>query len=538
MNLLSEIFFALSFFHNIILLQITSQILEDRKIKYSLYLKNLISIVMALISVQLFSSPYAFVLFVFWLFCLFFIDLCIFYPGHIYAKISIILFIIINIVSIESFIIVILSLIKQCSIQYIMFTPELYMFSHIVILLIINFIFISLLIFVPASYFKKIEQSLDASNLFLFFEILMIIVIIINSANCYIENFINTVMIQRMIHCIFWIVLLYVAIFIMIHIENHKEHNLHLQSTLKLNKFFQKTFVAESEVFLQVNCNTDSILTISSTKWKLSQYLYMPYSHLIINFLAYNHVHKDQIEEFLSLSSIEHMLDTFFYGNIKYTFECQVAVKNSDKYTWFKIDVFLTKESISEDILAVITVSNISEQKHLLFQAERDQLTGLYNKMTAEKLISSSILKHKTGILFMIDGDHFKQINDILGHSIGDTVIKNIAATLYNIFEPYIIEQNAIVGRMGGDEFMAFVPNKNNDFDIVKTATQVCTQLEQTYSNNAGNFVCASASVGVAEVNPQAKTFKDLYILADRALYASKSNGKNQFTIYDQSSVD
>ncbi|OON97730.1 MAG: hypothetical protein ATN31_01370 [Candidatus Epulonipiscioides saccharophilum] len=532
--LLKIIFMVLVYLNNIMLLKITSKLLKIRKIKHTPFLKNFIIFLNALIYLYLFLSPYALILFPCLLFCFYTINLIIFYSGNIWTKISIVLFAIINLLSADVFILLVISSIKQCTILDILTNSTLHMFCHILLIIITNLIFISLITFVPRSYFKKISKSLDGSNIFLLLEVLMVIVMASNSVSCYIENFNTTIMIQRVIHCMFWLIVLYAAIYIMIHLENNKENSLQLQKLLKLNNMAQKTFVDDRELFLQIDCTTDEIIIISASKWNLSDYMCKQYSHIMINFLMYNNVHSDYIDDFLKFTTIEYMLNTFLDGQTKYNFEFQVIEQDTAKRKWLKMDVFIeSEESISAHTLAVIIISDITQEKELQFQAERDQLTGLYNKSITTRLINRYIQQNKKGFLFMIDSDYFKQVNDTLGHDIGDQVIVDIANTLSNIFEPYSKEES-VIGRVGGDEFIAFITPNTPEFNVSEIATKACDKLCQTYFN-ASKSVSISASIGIAEVNENTANFYDLYLLADAALYKSKNNGRNQFTIYNSS---
>ncbi|OON95988.1 MAG: hypothetical protein ATN32_06735 [Candidatus Epulonipiscium fishelsonii] len=528
------ILITLIFLTKSMLFKLTSKLLQTRNNKYSSRFKNRINLFNVFLIIYLFLSPYAFILLPFLLFCFYMINLILFYCGHIYTKISIALFAVINFLFVDVFILVIVSTMKNCTVLDILTNPELHMLCYALLLITLNVIFIILMGLVPSSYFKKIGQSLDNSSIFLLLELLMIVVMLSNSWSCYMENFSDNIMIQRVIHCVFWLVVLYAAIYIMIYLEKNKEHSLYLQNSLKLNNMLHKTFADDREVFLQIDCTTDEIILITSSKWNLTNYMCTHYSQLMTNFLIYNHIHSDYIDDFLKLTTTEHMLNTFFYGQNKYNFEFQVTEQNTAKHKWLKMDVFLeADESISEHTLAVIIMSDITKDKELQFQAERDQLTSLYNKSITAHLINQRIQQKQKGILFMIDCDYFKQVNDTLGHDVGDKVIVDIANTISNIFAPYSKEET-IIGRVGGDEFMAFVVPNNNKFNISEIAEKACSQLSQTYSNSVST-VSTSASIGIAEVNESIASFSELYLLADAALYESKNNGRNQFTIYNSS---
>ncbi|OON91822.1 MAG: hypothetical protein ATN32_02200 [Candidatus Epulonipiscium fishelsonii] len=204
-----------------------------------------------------------------------------------------------------------------------------------------------------------------------------------------------------------------------------------------------------------------------------------------------------------------------------------IANNNTDKnYDVLLYEAnFLSSElvGLSLAMQSIIAKNELSLKK----QIERDGLSGLYNKVTTEKLISEHLSNGGEGILIMIDIDNFKGINDNLGHDFGDYVIKDVAYKLNSVFM-----QNDIIGRIGGDEFMVFIKSKN--IQIETKCTQLCNAIVTTYSER-GIDISISASVGIAMTREVSSNFKDLYLNADIAMYESKKLGKNRFTIYTYS---
>ncbi|ONI41878.1 hypothetical protein AN396_02770 [Candidatus Epulonipiscium fishelsonii] len=185
---------------------------------------------------------------------------------------------------------------------------------------------------------------------------------------------------------------------------------------------------------------------------------------------------------------------------------------------------FLSSELVGlrSAIQAIIAKNDLFFKK----QIEKDGLSGLYNKVTTEKRISEYLENGGEGILFMIDVDNFKGVNDNLGHDFGDYVIKDVAYKLNSVFM-----YNDIIGRIGGDEFMVFIKNKN--INIEAKGMQLCNAIATTYSEKDVE-VFVSASVGIAIATEADINFKELYLSADAAMYESKKAGKNKFTInYD-----
>lgn len=208
----------------------------------------------------------------------------------------------------------------------------------------------------------------------------------------------------------------------------------------------------------------------------------------------------------------------------------------SDKeYHWYKANITSVCGADGYVSRVVGRVVNIDEEKEkerqLQLRADVDALTGLYNKGAATVLISEAITKciseNIQGALLMIDLDHFKSVNDTLGHAMGDQVIKEAGMLLKDSFKG-----RDIVGRMGGDEFMVYMSDIRNENDTIIIAQKLNFLLQRTYSND-NKSVSISASIGIAicEAND---TFETMYAKADKALYVTKENGRNGYTLYSK----
>ncbi len=158
-------------------------------------------------------------------------------------------------------------------------------------------------------------------------------------------------------------------------------------------------------------------------------------------------------------------------------------------------------------------------------QAEIDQLTGLLNRNAVEQEMNLSMRTQGAGIMFMIDLDGFKRINDELGHLAGDALLRDVGAALSSNFR-----DSDVLGRYGGDEFVAFVPI-SGDFAVNIAQRRSQSVIEAVTSIEASDGTKASCSVGVAISHNHTATFYDLLEVADEAMYKSKERGKGCFTI-------
>lgn len=158
-------------------------------------------------------------------------------------------------------------------------------------------------------------------------------------------------------------------------------------------------------------------------------------------------------------------------------------------------------------------------------QAETDQLTSLLNRNAAELAINLSMRTQGRGIMFMIDMDSFKRVNDDLGHLAGDTLLRDVAAALANKFR-----SGDVLGRYGGDEFIAFMSVATGS--LMELAERRARAIvEAIAAIDVGDGTHAACSVGVAISTNREATFYDLLGVADDAMYQSKERGKGTYTI-------
>lgn len=166
-------------------------------------------------------------------------------------------------------------------------------------------------------------------------------------------------------------------------------------------------------------------------------------------------------------------------------------------------------------------------------KADTDLLTELYNKAATERKIKEYIDSNpdSRAMMFILDIDNFKKINDTMGHAFGDTLLKTLGKEIKTEFRT-----SDIIGRTGGDEFMVFLKDVTDNLIVEREANRI-TKFFHDFKAG-GDYVkySASASIGAAIFPDDAKNFKDLYMAADQALYKAKKRGKNQLAFYNEDS--
>jgi diguanylate cyclase (GGDEF)-like protein len=166
--------------------------------------------------------------------------------------------------------------------------------------------------------------------------------------------------------------------------------------------------------------------------------------------------------------------------------------------------------------------------KVLAEKADTDLLTGLCNKIATERKAQEYFTNNpnEQAIMFVLDIDNFKKINDTMGHAFGDEVLRSLGQQITPIFRA-----SDIIGRIGGDEMIILLKNINNDEILLREATKVARFFHEF---KAGEYVkySATASIGAAIFPRDGKDFEAMYKAADQALYMAKKRGKNQLAFY------
>ena len=209
---------------------------------------------------------------------------------------------------------------------------------------------------------------------------------------------------------------------------------------------------------------------------------------------------------------------------------------HSGRKRWFALYSTNILDTLGKPVKSVGALRDIDRQKReqlrLLDKSRTDSMTGLYNKVTTEEEIRIALRDARpgsSGVLFMIDIDNFKDVNDSMGHLAGDSIIMEIARQLRRTFR-----QDDIIGRVGGDEFHVYMRDVSEIAGIRTRAQSLCSSIRNLFKNsNIDNAV--SVSVGIA-VTERPIAYEDLFRQADVALYHAKGNGKNRYEFFGQSS--
>ena len=212
----------------------------------------------------------------------------------------------------------------------------------------------------------------------------------------------------------------------------------------------------------------------------------------------------------------------------------RMKLPGNKNYEWHRI--FRNFEHDEKGNLKRIfgTITNIEDEKHhekeLKEKIEIDPVLHVYNRNAGVERINEYIKSNPESrdyALFVIDIDDFKNINDTYGHLYGDTVIAMVAEMLNKA-----TDDDAIVGRYGGDEFFVFLKSSR----IAENADRVVDNVCKINISDDKRITC---SVGVADgrIFEEVPNYKALFSKADKALYSTKKNGKAHWEIYNENIV-
>ena len=192
----------------------------------------------------------------------------------------------------------------------------------------------------------------------------------------------------------------------------------------------------------------------------------------------------------------------------------------------FRADVLLRRVEIILD--------HAKQVQGLKRAAETDPMTGLLNKASSQFEIGK-VCGKAHGMLMMIDLDSFKLVNDLYGHAMGDKILIRFSEIIRSA-----VRSQDIVGRMGGDEFVAFCQYVFHEGVVAEKTKYINEELMKSAKEYMGEDmnIPLGASIGAVRVPEEGKDFLTLYQKADKALYTVKQNGKHGFAIYSENALD
>lgn len=212
-----------------------------------------------------------------------------------------------------------------------------------------------------------------------------------------------------------------------------------------------------------------------------------------------------------------------------HTCNVEYRLKRKGCYHWINASIQLLKKDSSADIFARVFLKDIQAQKEKLQkEVHIDALTGAYNRKGIITHIEELLRQNPEAIsaCVSLDIDNFKEVNDTFGHLYGDAVLSETAKKIQKL-----CRSDTLIGRLGGDEFVAFFPRLQSEEVLMHAAERLQSALVNTYTSGS-HMVKTSVSMGISFYPRHGTTFTELYDKADIAMYHCKRNGKNGWTVY------
>ena len=176
-----------------------------------------------------------------------------------------------------------------------------------------------------------------------------------------------------------------------------------------------------------------------------------------------------------------------------------------------------------------VTIS--AGEDRLRYLALHDALSGLPNRTYFGERLESEITRVQEGgtpaAVFYLDLDHFKEVNDTLGHHVGDELIGAVTGRLRKI-----VRDDALVARLGGDEFAILTPGAIDATTLMTIGNRIIASLCAPYTI-MGHTILIGASIGIALIDRPSLNAADVMRYADMALYRAKNEGRRRACIYD-----
>lgn len=214
-------------------------------------------------------------------------------------------------------------------------------------------------------------------------------------------------------------------------------------------------------------------------------------------------------------------------GRMQMSFRYQRRV-GEKMVRWVHNDIRFIIDVDSGHLCAMLSAKDIDEEKReeqkLVTAAKMDKMTMLYNRETTMESINKILREEPehNHVLFMIDVDNFKNLNDTRGHQAGDEFLIDLASVIKSSFR-----ETDIVGRIGGDEFFALMRNVPGDSITLRKAQELLNTIQEVCEDYTD--LNLSSSIGISMYPQDGNTLEELYAQADGALYEAKRKGKNRF---------
>lgn len=303
------------------------------------------------------------------------------------------------------------------------------------------------------------------------------------------------------------------------------------QKYIEAKRFRDFSMIGSDNTFFNITYNL-TLDALEDLDGELpSEYGFKPEYSLDVNVsLIGENVHPKDLKDFYNFLSTRRILRSYTKGINRGTFDFRI--KLSGKYIWVKTIYHILEDIYSSNLILWLSSKKIDEQKrseiNLMTNAQRDELTGVYNRGTFKAKVSEKMADAEEDFfscIVLVDIDDFTKVNELFGYSFGDKVIRDIARTMR-----LIIGEEDIVGRISGTRFILYL---HNNLDL-ETAEKRLEIISMAVSRATNDSLRLSISMGVSIYGKDGIDFDVLYENSDLALSYAKETGKNQYVFYNE----
>jgi diguanylate cyclase (GGDEF)-like protein/PAS domain S-box-containing protein len=223
-------------------------------------------------------------------------------------------------------------------------------------------------------------------------------------------------------------------------------------------------------------------------------------------------------------------------GDPDFRFQATIRVTGAETGAerWIATSGWKTVSASGELLRVIVTARDVTDEKtaeqRIRWTANHDPLTGLANRLCFQEAMAEAVTNghpdRHVGLL-LIDVDHFKQINDTLGHDAGDGLLKMLGARLSGVFRA-----TDIVARLGGDEFAVILRGIAGHAELAELAKRALEKLREPFFYE-GRCIDGRASMGATLFPDDALDVEELLKNADTALYAAKAAGRGKLMLFE-----
>ena len=306
-------------------------------------------------------------------------------------------------------------------------------------------------------------------------------------------------------------------------IQREKE----IQSEASDGKLYRRAITASTLAVAEFNLTNGDFDIVSMDQHIAPEFYDFP------NYYLWNsqkdYIHPDDYAANCGRINKQALCISFRSGVVNYSLQYRIK-KRDGSYIWVSTKIHLTSALNEKEIKGIAYTRIIDDVKRseaeLRQRAERDSVTGLFNRGTTEERIENAISDAEgNSVVVVLDVDNFKGLNDAYGHPTGDKVLRLVSDAIQTS-----CRKSDIVGRLGGDEFVAYLHNARLD-DAKLTVERIFSKVKTETAEFSDN-VKVTLSAGMTVTDPDRDMhFKEVYERADKALYKAKGNGKDQYCV-------